>query len=105
MKMRDLAAALLHAGSDVFADEVQRNVHPDLLVLDDALEVHVHDLVLRRMALQILQDRGLALLTDLDIQDARIERLVLELLQDLVVVKYQCAGRTPGAVDNCGYFS
>jgi hypothetical protein len=46
----------------------------------------------------------LALFADLDVEDTRVERFVLELLNNSVVVKYQCARRAPGAVDDCGYF-
>jgi len=42
---------------------------------------------LGRVALNILDDRGLALIANLDVQDTRIERLVLKLVHDLVVVK------------------
>ena len=45
--------------------EVQRNRHADLLVLQHALQIHVQDLVLRRMALHVLEDRGLRLAVDL----------------------------------------
>jgi hypothetical protein len=100
-----LAAALLHADRNVLAEEVDRDQHLDLFVFDDALEVHVHDLRLRRVTLHVLEDRSLALFPNLDVEDARVERLVVELLDNAVMVKRQCAGRAPGAVDDCGYHS
>ena len=57
------------------------------------------------MTLDILNNRSLALIANLDIQDTRIERLVLELLQYFVVVKHKCARRTAGTIDDCGNFS
>jgi hypothetical protein len=57
------------------------------------------------MTLHVLENRGLALLADLDVQDTRIERLVVELLDYTVMVKDQCARRTPGAIDDCRNFS
>src|SRR5210317_1427919 len=103
--MRNCTAALLHTRGDIFADEVERNAHLDFLVLDDALEVHVHNERLGRMTLAILENRSLALFPNLDVEDTRVERLVLKLLDNAVVVNYQCAGRTPGTVNDCGYFS
>jgi hypothetical protein len=76
---------------------VERNAHLDFLVRYDALEVHVHDDRFGRMALHILEDRCLALFADLDVEDTRVERFVLELLNNSVVVKYQCARRAPAA--------
>ena len=57
------------------------------------------------MTLDVLDDRRLALVANLDVQDARIERLVLELLDDLVVVKRQGTRRTAGTIDDCRDFS
>jgi hypothetical protein len=93
-----LAATLLHARGNVFAQEVNRNQHLDFLVLDDALEVNMHDLRLRRMTLHVLEDRGLAIFADLDVQDARVELFVLELLDHAIVIKRQCARRTAGTI-------
>ena len=72
--VRQHAALLLDAHRLGVALEVQRHVHPDLLVLQHALEVDVHDLVLVRMALHVLQHRGLALVADLEREDGRVER-------------------------------
>jgi hypothetical protein len=96
---------LLHTRGDIFADEVERNAHPDFLVLNNALEVHVHNDRPGWMTLDILENRSLALFPNLDVEDTRVERLVLELLNYSVVIKNQCAGRTPCTVDDCGYFS
>jgi hypothetical protein len=64
----------------------------------------VHDHRLRRVTLYVLEDRGLAFLADLDIQDTRVERLVIELLDNAVVVERDCPRRTSGTVNDCGYF-
>ncbi len=104
-QVRNLAAALLHADRDVLVQEVDRHVHADDLVLNDALQVHVQDLAPGGMALQVFQDHSLALLTDLDVENARIKRLVLELLENLVVVECEGAWRAAGTVKDCGNLS
>jgi hypothetical protein len=53
------------------------------------------------MALHILQNGRLALVTDLDRENARVKRFVIELVQDLVVIEYECPGRTPASVHDC----
>jgi hypothetical protein len=83
---------------------VNRHVHANNLIFNNALKVEVHDARFRGVALHVLDDRGLAFFANLDVQDTRVERLVRELVQDLVVVKCQCARRTAGAIDDCGYF-
>ena len=59
--VREHAALLLDALRLGAALEVQRHLHLDLLVLQHALEVDVHDLVLVRVALHVLEHRGLLL--------------------------------------------
>ena len=54
----------------------------------------MQDLALGGMALQVLEDHGLLFIANLDVEDARIERLVLELLYDPVVVEREVARRT-----------
>ena len=85
--MRHGSATQSDADGVFTADKVDRNIHLDHLVLNDTLQVDVHDDWSGRMTLYVLDDRGLAFVANLDIQDARVERLVLELPQHLVVVK------------------
>src|SRR6185503_9046593 len=80
------AALLLDALRLGAAPEVERNAHLDLLVLQHALEVDVHDLVLVRVALHVLEDCGLLLFADLERQDSREEALVVYQLRELRVV-------------------
>jgi hypothetical protein len=80
------AALLLDALRLGAAPEVERNVHLDLLVLQHALEVDVHDLVLVRVALHVLEDCGLLLFADLEREDGREEALVVHQLRELRVV-------------------
>jgi hypothetical protein len=77
------AALLLDAFRFRAALEVQRHAHLDLLVLQNALEVDVHDLVLVRVALHVLEHRGLLLAADLERQDGRVEALVVHQLRKL----------------------
>ena len=56
------------------------------------------------MTLDILNNRSLALIANLDIQDTGIERLVFELLHYFVVVKHKRARRAAGTIDDCGNF-
>jgi hypothetical protein len=84
---------------------VYRHVHAYLLVFQDTLHVHVQDLALRRMSLYVLQNGRLALVANLDREDARVERLVIELVEDLVVIEYQRPGGTPASIHDCRNFS
>ena len=95
------------AGTDgyVFADIVDRHVHLDLHVLDNTLQIQMQDLPLGGMTLHVLENRCLALLADLDAENARIERLVLELTNDLAVVECQGTRRTAGTIDDCRNFT
>ena len=65
MQVRHDAALALHARGRGLALEVDRDVDADLLRLQDALQVDVHDGVARRVQLQILDDRGLGHVADL----------------------------------------
>jgi hypothetical protein len=58
---RNLAAAQLDTWRYFLTDEVQRDVHLDRLILDNALEIHVHDAGPGGVALHILENRVLAL--------------------------------------------
>ena len=49
----------LHARRDALALEVDRQMNLELLVLDHALQIHVHHDVLRRMHLHVAYDRRL----------------------------------------------
>ena len=86
-KVSNLSATVLYARGNIFTHEVQRHIHLDLFVFNDALKIHVHDEIFCGMTLQVLENRGLAFFIHLDTQDARIERFILELFQDLVLVK------------------
>ena len=59
--VRHDAALGLDARGDRLALEVDRQLDADLLVLDDALQVDVHDGILRRVHLHVLDDRCLRL--------------------------------------------
>jgi hypothetical protein len=87
------------------SDEVQRDVHADLFGRNDSLQVHVEHFAPGRMTLDVLEDSLLVLVANLDVQDARVEGLALELLQDLVMVKHQGARLTAAAIQDCGNLS
>src|SRR5271154_2538315 len=103
--MRDYSALRLDARRYGRAAEVQRNADADLLVLFDALKVDVHDGVLERMALHILQDRRLRFISDLQIEDGRVEALILEHDQQLLMVQRQGARGKMPAIEYCRNFS
>ena len=102
---RHRAAILFDTRRRLFIEEVERHVHANFLVLEDALQIHVQNLAPGRMTLQVLQDHGLLLLADFHVENARIKRFVLELLQDPVVVEGEVARRTAATVQDCGNFS
>ena len=103
--LRDGTATLFDTDGYVFADIVNRHVHLDLLVLDNTLQIQMQDLPFGGMTLHVLENRCLAFLADLDIENARIERLVLELTNDLAVVECESARRPAGTIDDCRNFT
>jgi len=81
---------------------VQRDRDADLLVLEHALQVDVQDGVLRRMALHVLQHGGLRHVADLEVDDGRVEALVVQHQQQLGVVERQGARLTVATVEDGG---
>ncbi len=95
-------AAGLDARRGRFALEVQRNRDADLLVVEDPLQVDVQHGVLRRVTLHVLEDRRLVQLADLQVEDGRVEALVVEHEQELRVVERQGARLTVATVEDGG---
>src|ERR1700722_4253441 len=85
--------------------EMQRNADANLLVFLDALKIDVHDGILERVPLHVLQDGRLRLIAHLQTEDGRIEALVVEHDQELLVAQSQGARVGVPAIQNCRYFS
>ena len=103
--VRHDAALGLDADRDRLALEMNGNADADLLVLDHALQIDVHDRVTRGMALHVLEDRRLRLIADLDVQDRRVEALVVEQRQQFLMVEREPFGIAMTAVKNGRHFS
>ncbi len=101
----DDAALLLDALGPGLSDEVKRHVERDFLVFDDALKIEVHDDGLGGMALHVLDDDRLRLPVHLDRQDARVERFLAHVPQQIVVVQHDRARVRPAAVDDGRHFA
>ena len=80
---------------------MDRDVDADLLVLQHALHVDVHDGVARRVHLQILDDRGLLLVADDEIDDRRVELLVVDERHQLLVIERDGTGFDVTPVQDC----
>jgi hypothetical protein len=102
-QVRHHAALGLHARCRLLALVVQRHRQADRFVLEYPLQVHVHDLVLPRVALHVAQDRRLRLVTDLQLHDRGVELLVVECKPQPGVVKGQRARFALAAVEDRGY--
>src|SRR5580658_1120183 len=96
------AAFGLHARGNARAPEVDRQTDTDLLVLDHALQVNVHDKVFRRMHLHILDDRLLGTLADLQPHDRRVETLIADHGEEVLLIENQSLGVLLGAVQDGG---
>ena len=72
----------------------------DLLVLDHALQIHVHDDVARRVHLDVLDDGGLRLVAHLQLHDGRVEALVVDHRQQILLIEDQRARLLVAAVEN-----
>jgi hypothetical protein len=103
-QVRNDAALRLHARRAGPTLEVQRDHHADLLVLQHALQVHVQDLVLRRMTLHVLDDRGLRLAFDLELEDRGEKALVHQQCQQILVIEDDLAWLVMPAVEDRRYF-
>ena len=84
----------------VLVEEVQRHVEADRVVLVDALEVQVQDLLLERMALHVTQQDLLGLAVDAQGQDRGVEPLVLAGEPERLCSSWMFSGVGLGAVDD-----
>ncbi len=81
-------------------EEVQRHADADHLVLIDALEVQMQQLLLERMALHIAQQDFLRFAVELEIENGRIEPFVVRRQQYIVVHELDAGGSIAAAIDN-----
>jgi len=98
----DHAALGLDTGRRGLALEVDRQVQTDLLVLQHALQIDVHDSIARRVHLHVLDDDGLLLGPDLDVDDRGVELLVADQRQQFVMLEREPRGLGVSAVENGG---
>src|SRR6266480_2614164 len=96
------AALGLDAGRHALSAEVDRQPDTDRLVLDHALQIHVHDHVLRRVHLHVLDDGFLGALADLQPHDRGVEALVGDHGEKILLVENQRLGVLAGAVQDGG---
>jgi hypothetical protein len=99
--VRHHATFRLHARRRGLALEVDRDVDADLLVLRHALHVDVHDGVARRVHLQVLDDGGLLLVADHEVDDRGVELLVVDQRHQLLVIEGDCTGLDVAPVQDC----
>jgi len=74
--------------------EVQRDRDADLLVLQHALQVDMQHGVLRRMPLHVFQHGSLAHVADLQVEDRRVEPLIVQHDEQPGVIERQRARLT-----------
>src|SRR5204863_4171165 len=96
------AALGLDAGRHALSAEVDRQPDTDRLVLDHALQIHVHDHVLRRVHLHVLDDGFLGALADLQPHDRGVEALVGDHGEKILLVQNEGLGVLAGAVQDGG---
>src|SRR5947207_15386186 len=96
------AALGLDAGRHALSAEVDRQPDTDRLVLDHALQIHVHDHVLRRVHLHVLDDGFLGALADLQPHDRGVEALVGDHGEKILLVENEGLGILAGAVQDGG---
>src|SRR5256714_140179 len=96
------AALGLDAGRHALSPEVDRQPDTDALVLDHALQIHVHDHVLRRVHLHVLDDGFLGALADLQPHDRGVEALVGDHGEKILLVENEGLGVLAGAVQDGG---
>src|SRR5690606_2093823 len=84
----------------LFVDEVQRDRGAQRLVGADALEVQMHDQLAVRVALHVAQQDLLDLAVDVEVQDRRVEPLVLAGQPDVLVLELDGLRLGLAAVDD-----
>jgi len=83
--------------------EVQRHLHVDLAVLVDSLKVDVEHLMAERMHLHVAQQHALCSLAQFHRQYRRVERFLVERVDQGIVVKLDRLRRSLGAaIDDAG---
>ena len=98
--VRNHAATEPDALALVLVDEVQRYVHLNGSIRAHPQEIHVHYLVIGRIALHVAKHGLLDLAFQLDVENVREERFVLHRLAKLVGTDHQILGRSIRAVDD-----
>ncbi|OAI20926.1 hypothetical protein A1507_22390 [Methylomonas koyamae] len=98
-------ATLFDTNTDNLINKVQRNMHFQTMGIIDTHEIHMQNLRLRRMTLNVLQNRFLSFAVNSHIQDVRINRFMRKMLDDLVMIQYQHLRRSRAAVDNRRHFT
>jgi hypothetical protein len=90
-------------GRELGIDKVQRHFHANLAVLVDPLEVDVQHFVLERMHLHVAQQHALCSLAQFHRQYRRVERFLVERVDQGIVVKLDRLRRSLGAaIDDAG---
>ena len=95
----------LHARGDIGVAEVDGQADAQLLVLQHPLHVQVHHQVLGRMHLHILDDGFLRLVRHFQLDDGRVELLVVDHRQQLLLIEDQGTRVLTPAVQNGRNFS
>ena len=99
----DQTFLVLHPDALFFVDEVQRNLHGDFLVREDALEVDVHRLVRRRMPLHVAREHLATGATEFQRENLREERIRLDRLRQVVLDQRNVHRRLTASVDDARY--
>ena len=100
LQVRNDTALHLHARARRRVEEVDGQVDADRLILDHALQIHMHHLQFGRMHLHILDDDLLRLAVDVDRDDARIELLVVDHRLQLALVEREVGGFALAAIED-----
>ena len=104
MEVRYLATRL-DARRRILVEEVQRHVHLDAVTRGNAHQIYVGDERLRRMTLEVFQDHLLRLAIHLHLEDVRIKRLVLKMVEQFIVLGGKHLRLLATTVDDPGYQS
>ena len=81
---------------------MDRQTNLQRLVLDHALQIHVHYGIARRMHLHIAHDRRLRLRIEVEADDRAVELLVVDQRQQLLMIEHDVLRLTLATIENCG---
>ncbi|OHX37605.1 hypothetical protein BJL95_13640 [Methylomonas sp. LWB] len=93
-------AAFFNANGNRLVDKVQRHMNFQLMRFIDTHKIHVKNLRLGRMSLNLLQNGFFSFTVDFHIQHMRVNSLMLQMLNNFIVIQHQHLRGSTSTINN-----